>query len=99
MTLSIEELANGVWIERCGKHRVLHLTNATAATAATGLIVTLASTDYPYRAFHGAVSIKNSQSPNLYIAVGADGKVQLFNAGSLQSVTSSVIATIDWYVY
>ena len=95
MTPSREELANGVWIERCGQHRVLHLTNATAAT---GLIVTLASTDYPYRAFHGAVSIKNSQSPNLYIAVGETGKVQLFNAGSLHSVTSAVIGTIDWYV-
>lgn len=93
-------MATGVTLVRCGKHRILHLFNASAAdgAATTGLIATLPADDRPDMSIGSSAIVKGSATANLYVTVDINGKIMLWNKGAYQSASNAITATIDWYV-
>ena len=92
---SEETLAAGAVLKRYGKHRVLHLINATSTD---GAIATLTTSDRPVSSSFAAIAIRGSATANLYASVDKNGNVIAWNNGKRQSATSAIIGTLEWYV-
>lgn len=99
-----EELVDGVTITRCGRHRILQLSNASSRVA--GDIVRLPAGDQPPNKYvMGSATYRGQNQGDYFISItpkGSDapGKVGLFR-GDNDAVSVSgkyIVAHIDWYV-
>lgn len=100
---SEEELADGITITRCGRHRVLQISNAESPVA--GDIVRLPDGDMPSAYVMGSAAYRGQAQGDYFISItpkssGTPGKVGLFR-GNNDAVSVSgkyIVAHIDWYV-
>ena len=103
LNLSSEELDDGITITRCGRHRVLQISNAESPVA--GDIVRLPDGDMPSGYVMGSATYRGQTQGDYFISItpkGAStpGKVGLFR-GNNDAVSVSgkyIVAHIDWYV-
>ena len=100
---SEEELADGITITRCGRHRVLQISNAESPVA--GDIVRLPDGDIPSGYVMGSATYRGQTQGDYFISItpkGAStpGKVGLFRGNNAAQTVSGpyIVAHIDWYV-
>lgn len=98
-----EELVDGVTITRCGRHRVLQLSNASSPVA--GDIARLPEEDMPSTYVMGAATYRGQTDGDYFLSItpktgSPAGKVGLFRGNNMaQSVSGPyIVAHIDWYV-
>ena len=103
LTPSSDELIDGVTITRCGRHRVLQISNATSPTA--GDIVRLPDGDIPPDYVMGSASYRGQTQGDYFISITpksspAPGKVGLFRGNNAATSVDGpyIVAHIDWYV-
>lgn len=103
LTPSSDELIDGVTITRCGRHRVLQISNATSPTA--GDIVRLPDGDIPPDYVMGSASYRGQTQGDYFISITsksspAPGKVGLFRGNNVATSVDGpyIVAHIDWYV-
>ena len=97
-------LATGVRLTRCGRHRVLHIVEATSA--ADGTIATLPAGDRPANYVMCSATYKGQTRGDYFVSVtpatGATvaGKVGMFYGGNHQQQVTGpyIVACLDWYV-
>lgn len=97
-------LATGVRLTRCGRHRVLHIVEATSA--ADGTIATLPARDRPANYVMCSATYKGQTRGDYFVSVtpatGATvaGKVGMFYGGNHQQQVTGpyIVACLDWYV-
>lgn len=100
---SEEELADGITITRCGRHRVLQISNVKSPVA--GDIVRLPDGDMPSGYVMGSATYRGQTQGDYFISItpkgtSTPGKVGLFR-GNNDAVSASgkyIVAHIDWYV-
>ena len=103
-TCTEEELTDGVVITRCGRHRVLQISNASSRVA--GDIVRLPAGDQPPNKYvMGSATYRGQDQGDYFISItpkGSDvpGKVGLFRGDNAAVSVSGpyIVAHIDWYV-
>ena len=100
---SEEELAGGITITRCGRHRVLQISNAESPVA--GDIVRLPDGDVPSAYVMGSASYRGQTQGDYFISIASKssptpGKVGLFrgNNAAISVDGPYIVAHIDWYV-
>ena len=98
-----EELADGVTITRCGRHRVLQISNASSPTA--GDIARVPSKDMPSAYVMGSAAYRGQTQGDYFISItprtaSVPGKVGLFrgNNAAISVDGPYIVAHIDWYV-
>ena len=98
-----EELADGVTITRCGRHRVLQISNASSPTA--GDIARVPSKDMPSAYVMGSAAYRGQTQGDYFISITPrtalePGKVGLFrgNNAAISVDGPYIVAHIDWYV-
>ena len=103
LTPSSDELIDGVTITRCGRHRVLQISNATSPTA--GDIVRLPDGDIPPGYVMGSASYRGQTQGDYFISITpksspTPGKVGLFRGNNAATSVDGpyIVAHIDWYV-
>ena len=103
LTPSSDELIDGVTIIRCGRHRVLQISNATSPTA--GDIVRLPDGDIPPNYVMGSASYRGQTQGDYFISITpksspTPGKVGLFRGNNAATSVDGpyIVAHIDWYV-
>ena len=103
LTLSSDELIEGVTITRCGRQRVLQIGNATSPTA--GDIVRLPGGDIPPDYVMGSASYRGQTQGDYFISITpksspTPGKVGLFRGNNAATSVGGpyIVAHIDWYV-
>ena len=103
LNLSSEELDDGITITRCGRHRVLQISNAESPVA--GDIVRLPDGDIPSGYVMGSATYRGQTQGDYFISItpkGAStpGKVGLFRGNNAEQTVSGpyIVAHIDWYV-
>ena len=100
---SEEELAGGITITRCGRHRVLQISNAESPVA--GDIVRLPDGDIPPDYVMGSASYRGQTQGDYFISITSKssptpGKVGLFRGNNAATSVDGpyIVAHIDWYV-
>ena len=103
MTPSSDKLIEGVTITRCGRHRVLQISNAASPTA--GDIVRLPGGDIPPGYVMGSASFLGQTQGDYFISIApksspTPGKVGLFRGNNAATSVDGpyIVAHIDWYV-
>lgn len=103
LTFEEEELVEGVVITRCGRHRVLQLSNASSQTP--GDIVRLPEADMPSAYVMGSATYRGQTEGDYFLSItpktgSPAGKVGLFRGNNTAvSVNGNyIVAHIDWYV-
>ena len=100
---SEEELADGITITRCGRHRVLQISNAESPVA--GDIVRLPDGDMPSGYVMGSATYRGQTQGDYFISITSKssptpGKVGLFRGNNAATSVDGpyIVAHIDWYV-
>ena len=100
---SEEELDDGITITRCGRHRVLQISNAESPVA--GDIVRLPDGDMPSAYIMGSAAYRGQTQGDYFISItpksaSAPGKVGLFRGNNTATSVDGpyIVAHIDWYV-
>lgn len=98
-----EELVDGVVITRCGRHRILQLSNASSQTP--GDIVRLPEADMPSAYVMGSATYRGQTEGDYFLSITPKtspqpGKVGLFRGNNAEQTVSGpyIVAHIDWYV-